>query len=433
MGPYPNGTKQVRRRTVLETAGVFSIGAVAGCIGLFNDEVGNEEPTYEIWALDQGTDVAYVYQPVGDDEFEQVARIDFAAAVADLKDRHHGEQDHDDHNHGGLAPHMIDFSSDFEYAVVALHLGDGIGIVRTEDRELIATIPTGHHSHFGAFAPNDEYITVDHVDGNRVVKVDVDLNAEEFEIVDEIVLTEEAGEEFEGRDPTCHYYTGTGYTYHTLGPSYHDAGLAVIDHEGFELIKVYTAEEVAANCGVFPHPEEDVVYLTAGLPSDPDAGAEGVGEYFVMDARTHEVLYNAETRGIDAHGLWITPDGEELWITNRETNDGVIVDTASHEIVEEIEQYGPETGEAPGESDAPDILVASPDGKHMFATARGPNPVTGHPQAATGMNSGFFAINLESRERVRTVRPDPNNPDSDFHGIGIRPLKEFDGFVSSPY
>lgn len=418
MQTHKNGTDHLRRRTVLGAVGAIATGTIAGCVGLLDDGVDDEDSSYEIWALDQGTDVGYVYEYVADGEFDEVAKIDFGSAVDDLHDHNH----HDHHNHGGLSPHMIDFSSDFEYAIVALHHGDGIGVVRTTDRELIATVPTGHHSHFGAFAPDDEYITVDHMPGNRVVKVDVDLEAEEFEIVDEIVLSEAAGEEFNGRNPTCHYYTGTGYTYHTLGPAYDDGGLAVINHEDFELVEAYTADEVAANCGVYPHPEEDVVYLTAGKPSDPDNGDEGVGEYFVMDTRTHQVIHNTDTRGIDAHGLWITPDGEELWITNRETNNGVIVDTATHEIVEMIEHFGPETGVTPEERSAPDILAASPDGKYMFATSRGPNPVTGDPRAATGVTPGVLVMDIDTRKLVETIKPDPDNPASDFHGVSIRPL-----------
>lgn len=232
-----------------------------------------------------------------------------------------------------------------------------------------------------------------------------------------------------GRDPTCHYFTGTGYTYHTLGPGYHDGGLAIVDQEDFTLVEAYTVEEVAANCGVFPHPTEDVVYLTAGLPSDPETGEAGIGEYFVIDANTHEVLYNDTTRGVDAHGVWITSDGAELWITNRETNDGVIVDTDSHEIAETIDRL---TGTAPGKSDAPDILAASPDGEYMFATARGPHPVTADPQAATGVTPGVFVLDVESREHVDTIRPDPDNDESDFHGIGIRPLEEVEGYVRPP-
>ena len=594
--PVPSST---RRRTLIGTAGAFGIGGLAGCLGILEDgsDVGEEprtedderqsQPAYEIWALDQGTDVGYVYEPTSEG-FVQRAAIDFASAVNE-GDHDHGHQhdhghDHElgdptstvavsmethedgthhfvphvvhievggtvrwvndsgshdttayhpdtfgeirripsntepwesgllnepgetfeqtfetegvydyvctphegggmvgtvvvgwpdpedqpglepvaadrpasakegmeryndrvrqlleagedyepdghDHDHGGLAPHMIDFSADFAYAVVALHHGDGIAIVRTHDREVVASVPTGGHSHFAGFAPDDNYITVDVVDDNAVKKVAADLETEEFEIVEEIVIADEAGEEFVDRDPTCHYFTGTGYTYHTLGPSYHDGGLAIVDQENFELVEAYTIEEVAANCGVFPHPTQDVVYLTAGLPSDPETGKAGIGEYFVIDAHTHEVIHNDATRGVDAHGLWITPDGEELWITNRETNDGVIVDTDSHEIVEKIDRFGPETGEAPEKSDAPDILAASPDGEYMFATARGPNPVTADPQASTGVTPGVFVIDVESRQHIDTIRPDPNDPESDFHGIGVRPLGEFDGYV----
>lgn len=439
MNDHGRTSTTVQRRTVLGIVGTLGAGALAGCAqeespaNTTGDGGSDDEAPYEVWAIDQGTDIGYVYQP-SDDGFSEVASIDFAAALQALDEHDDGHDDHDDghddHEHSDLAPHMIDFSSDFEYAVVAVHHGDGIAIVRTEDREVVAAVPTGSHSHFAAFSPDDEYITVDVADENAIKKVDADLNSESFEITDSIVLTEREGEAFEGRDPTCHYHTGTGYTYHTLGPSYHDSGLAVVDHDEFELVEAYTGAEVPANCGVFPHPDEEKVYLTAGLPSDPDAGNEGVSEYFVMDAETHEVLKNETARGTDAHGLWVTPDSEELWIVNRETNDGVVVDTETDEIVDEIDELGPATGAEPGESDATDILAASPGGEYMFVSLRGPNPVTADPQAATGVNPGFAVLDTDTRERVDVVQPDPENEDSDFHAVGVRPLAEFEGNVS---
>lgn len=312
-----------RRRGLIGTAGTVGIGILAGCLGGLDDDTESEpaddgeqpQPAYEIWALDQGTDVGYVYEPTPDG-FVEAATIGFESAVEDEHDDHTHDHDHDhelgdpastvevsmethedgshhfvphvvhievggtvtwvndsgshdtvayhpdtfgetrripsgtepwqsehlseagetfewtfetegvydyvctphegggmvgtvvvgwpdpedqpgpeppaaerpadaadgleryndrvrelleageeyepdghDHDHGGAAPHMIDFSSDFAYAVVALHHGDGIAIVRTEDREVVASVPTGGHSHFAAFAPDDDYIT----------------------------------------------------------------------------------------------------------------------------------------------------------------------------------------------------------------------------------------------------------------------------------
>ncbi|WP_418282246.1 cell surface protein [Halorubrum sp. DTA98] len=384
----------------------------------------DEEPAYEIWSADQGTNTIYIHEPTGDGEFEQVDAIDTGAE-------------------GGEVPHMVDYSSDYEYAAVACTAGARTLVYRTEDRELVANLETGAGSHFAGFSPDDEYIHVDAIGEEEIVRVDVDLENEEFEQVDSIDVREDetivdAG--IEDGSPICHQYAQDGRSIHTMGPSYHDAALVIVDHDDFSVDRAYSGDEIPTNCGTVSHPTDEKFYLTAGLPSDPDAdpdedpvAAEGVGDFYVYDTADDEVATVESTGGVDAHGFWFTPDGEELWVLNRETNDGLVIDPDTDEVIEEIDAFGPEQSENPNEADSPDIMWASPDGEYMFVTLRGPNPLSGDPHAATGINPGYAVLDVESREIVDVVQPDGDNEDSDFHGIGVRPLQAFDGFTSPPY
>ena len=376
---------------------------------------------YEVWALDQGTNLVYIYELVDDDEsatddeddesatdhaaedgpsFELVDTIDFGEYDADV-------------------PHMIDFSSDYSYAAVACTAGEKTVVLRTDDREVVDVLDTGAGSHMASFSPDDEYIHVDVIGEETIVRVDADLDEDSFEIVDEIYLPDDETVQDAGIEPAapiCHQFSQEGYTYHTLGPSYHDAGLVVVDHDDFSVVEAFDGDELPTNCGTMPHPTESKFYLTAGLPSDPDEGEDGVGAYYVLDTETNEVIEHGDTGGYDAHGFWFTPDGEELWVLNRETDDGIVLDPDTDEVVEEIDDFGP----------APDIMWASPDGEYMFVSLRGPNPVSGDPHAATGETPGFNVLDIESRGIVQTVVPDGENEDSDFHGIGVRPLGDVD-------
>ncbi|EMA31466.1 YncE family protein, partial [Halobiforma nitratireducens] len=148
--------------------------------------------------------------------------------------------------------------------------------------------------------------------------------------------------------------------------------------------------------------------------------------------------------GIDAHGFWFTPDGEELWVLNRETNDGIVVDPDTNEVVEEIDAFGPDVSEDPEQRDAPDIMWASPDGEYMFVTLRGPAPLSGDPHASTGVTPGISVLSVDDREIEDVIEPHPidefeddhvelaQDPEEagprvpDFHGIGVRPLEEFE-------
>ncbi len=426
-----------RRRFIASGAAVSAV-AIAGC---GQDDPEEEEPEpepepedgpdeepfeagYEIWAADQGTDTVYIYELTDEsgEEFELLDEIDTGSE-------------------GGHVPHMVDYSSDYEYAAIPCTSGARTLIYRTEDRELVANLETGGGSHFAGFSPDDEYIHVDVIGESEIVRVDADLENEEFDIADRIVVDEEIEglTEQEGA-PICHSYDKSGRSIHTLGPSYNNAGLLVIDHEGFEVDVAFSGDEVPTNCGTMPHPTEDKFYLTAGLPTptdddgEPIDGEDGVGDYYVMDTESDELTVDgASTNGVDAHGFWFTPDGEELWVLNRETNDGVVVDPETDEVIDEIDAYGPEVSDDPDQRDSPDILWGSPDGEFMFVTLRGPSPQSGDPHAATGVNPGFAVLDTETREIVTTVQPDGDNEDSDLHGIGVRPTRDFDGFNLPPF
>jgi len=199
---------------------------------------------------------------------------------------------------------------------------------------------------------------------------------------------------------------------------------------------VYSQEQLRTNCGTISHPNDnpEKFYLTAGAPSNRDP--DGVGEWYVLDTDSHlpidpetgepvedEAFETGEVArdldGYDTHGFWfVENDGEEeLWLLNRETDDGVVIDPETDEVIDDIDDYGP----------APDIMWSSPDDEYMFVTLRGPEPVSGDPHAAEGETPGISVLSVESRDIVTTLEPDEGNEDSDFHGIGVVPHDD-DGY-----
>ena len=198
----------------------------------------------------------------------------------------------------------------------------------------------------------------------------------------------------------------------------------VEDDSAVEL--VYSKEQLRTNCGTISHPNDDPekFYLTAGAPSNRDP--DGVGEWYVLDTDSHQPIdpetgepvdefetldVARDVDGYDTHGFWFieTDDGRELWLLNRETDDGVVIDPETDEVIDTVDDYGP----------APDIMWSSPDDEHMFVTLRGPNPQSGDPHAAEGETPGVSVLDTETREIITTLEPDPDNDESDFHGIGV--------------
>ncbi len=419
--------RETTRRKFLSGSTAAGVVAVAGCLGESDDGSGDdgerpEDGSYEIWALDQGTDVNYIYEPRGDDEFEQVDSFDISEDVGE----------------SGLVPHMLHFSPDGEYVAIACTAGARTLVYDTDERELVSELDTGAGTHFAGFTPDGESILVDVIGEGKIKRIDADLEAEEFEVTGEIDVLEsdvirQRVDEFEPQEddgeewlsPICHWHAN-GHSFHSLGPAVDNGGVVKVDYEEFEIVDAISLEETRTNCGTLTSPDEDKLFVTAGAPSNHDTG--GVGEWYVYDTDTlapydpdTEELIEGEytyedvardSEGYDAHGFWFTDGGEELWVLNRETNDGLVVDAESHEVIDEIEDFGP----------SPDIMWGSPDDEYLFVTLRGPNPLSGDAHAAEGETPGFSVMSVEGREQVDVIQPDGDNEDSDLHGIGVREL-----------
>jgi DNA-binding beta-propeller fold protein YncE len=351
-----------------------------------------DSPDYEIWAVDQGTHVVHVF----DADLEEIGTIDLGAL-------------------GIRVPHMIEFTSDHRYAFVASPASGDVTVIRAEDREVLAVIPTGPRTHHAAVAPDDRSVLVSVIgagdtpwDG-KLVELRVDGTNESFEPARELVLADDPlfaarmNEFRETGGAVCLAFTADGdHGYVTLGPGLNEGGVVVLDLRSFELAAVFPPGEVEANCGTILSPSGEHMYLVGG--------DREVGVWHAMDTRTHSHVHRGESRGHDAHGSWVRPDGREYWLVNRVTDNAVIIDPETLEIIDEIPFVGV----------TPDIVAMSPDSRFAFITLRGPNPVT-MPHVAVGETPGFAVVDIETREIVRLIEPAAGNDASDFHGIAVRP------------
>ena len=106
-------------RTVFVAAALLAIGAAA------------QAQNYEIWAVDQGTATVHIYN----DKLEETAKLDMTP-------------------HGVRVPHMIDFTPDGAYALIAATASANVSVVRTKDRQVVAVLPTGPASHAATVRPD---------------------------------------------------------------------------------------------------------------------------------------------------------------------------------------------------------------------------------------------------------------------------------------
>ena len=394
--------------------------------------------SYEVWALDQGTNTAHILSEVGIWKRGQTHAFEERARIEDLP----------------TVPHMITFSSDYEYAFIASTAGSAVTVVHTADREIVATIGSGGDvdvdvgvAHFAGITPDDSTMHVDDLGPNTAIHVfDVDLEAEKFEHEESLDVSELlAGEGYPSAAPVCHDYTNDGkYAYVTLGPGFGGAGLFLFDVENNEVAKTYDPEVIRTNCGTVAHPDLDRIYLNGG------GGLFDDSIWYTFSTQSHEPLarrgVERQSNGSGAHGVWLTPNGRELWQVNRVTNDGIVTDARRDQLLTEIPQIGParmrdeppydvpydSPADAPSNpGDKPDILGASPDGKYMFCTLRGLNPKSAGG-VSVGENPGVAILSVEDRRRATRFagvedgvwKPDGVSAfESDFHGLGVREIR----------
>jgi DNA-binding beta-propeller fold protein YncE len=341
---------------------------------------------YEVWALDQGTHTLHIIQ-------HNLKVVRSVPLGEDMQ-----------------LPHMVDFTSDYRYAAIANPRSGDTAILHAPSKRVVAVLPTGPGSHMANILPDDSAIISAVIGDGTMVEILPNWRREKFtigrtlRIADDPLFQERAGE-FPGSSPVCHDYTTDGrYAYITLGPAIGNSGVVIMDTESFQLVRVFPPSEVRANCGTALSPDGSKMYVNGGSLNE--------GHWYVFDTATHNLIGGQrDSGGLDAHGLAFTPDGSELWMVNRATSNAIIIDPNTDEIIHEIEFVGR----------SPDIIGMSLDGEYAFITLRGPNPQTG-PHAIAGETPGVVVIDVKSREIVTIIQPDGDNPDSDFHGIGVRPL-----------
>lgn len=141
-----------------------------------------------------------------------------------------------------------------------------------------------------------------------------------------------------------------------------------------------------------------------------NGGSVDVGVWYALDMSNYEVVKEGESRGQDAHGVWATPDGREIWMVNRVSSNGIVIDAATLEITGELSEVGK----------TPDIIAMSPDSQRAFITTRGPNPVTA-PHLAKGETPGFAVVSIPDRKLIQVVQPAEGNEQSDFLRMRINP------------
>jgi DNA-binding beta-propeller fold protein YncE len=391
---------------------------------------------HEVWSLDQGTDLIHVHDSRAD--LAEVAAIDvspetlraagFAAAPAGVV----------------TVPHMIEFDSQGRYAFIASTSGGVTIVVDARAKQVVAVLPTGPGTHMASITPDDGEVWVsvlgpatvttpeqqaqralvqitfgnlDRRDPGFAIGARVEVKA----ALDAYLAGEEVDASgwapFIDHRPVCHQFTPDGReAWVTLGPGWNNGGLFVLDLDTHEVSAAWDPGVVKANCGVGVN--ADGSRVIANWSGRVEAGNDGEGEWYVFDAASKQLLQTESARGLDAHGVRFTRDGRHIWAVNRNSDNALVIDATTFEVVREYEAF----------ADTPDILDFAPDDSVLYVTQRGPTPVSGAPHAATGETPGVLVASTDTGEAQRLLAPPVATRASDgavindIHGVGVRAL-----------
>jgi DNA-binding beta-propeller fold protein YncE len=368
----------------------------------------------EVWVLDQGTDTVHIYD--GDAGFAEVTTIDLRPDTLEAAGftRPTGQT---------TVPHMIEFDSQDRYAFIASTAGGVTIVVDARTKQVVEVLRTGAGTHMAAVTPDDSAAWIAAIGARQMVEIPLDLDADDptFAVgrrldVAELLapLEDENGWEYPSASPVCHQYdVDSTEAWITLGPSWNQGGLVVLDLASGTLVEeaAYDPAVVKANCGVSVTEDRVLVNWSGKVTADEDTR----GEWYVIDPSSYDLEQVREANGFDTHGLRLNPEGTTYWQVNRISDEAMLIDAETLEVVREIDDVAV----------TPDILDFSPDGAYVYITQRGPNPRSGAIHAATGDEPGLRVVDTATGETVTVLeQPEVRSGEgailNDVHGVGVR-------------
>ena len=379
---------------------------------------------FEVWAVDQSNTrdgngdgtldsggTLYVYQ--GRDLTGRHA----AQAAPDVIDLG-GEAFHDylfaATGEAGVRPHMLTFNSARTHAVLAYVASGHVLFIDAATRRPVGVVDVDPQAHAAFPAPDDSYVIVANQNGKTLHRIFTDYDNNVFTL--DPVALDLAALEGPGRPnnrPICPVITSDSrLTFVTLA----GGGMFVVRTEPsapMTVVADYT-NDVVHNDGCGGSEVNGKVYINAGGAGHHDLYAFSLADFDDVpnppNLPVPTLVYTRDgapaTTQADAHGMALTRHGRYLWVADRWANRVVVVDTNSDTVVNEI----PLTG-AVSSDPAPDLMAAAPSGNRVFATFRGPNPLTGNNAAfsnAVGNTPGVGVIQVTAGGRdgrLKAVAP----------------------------
>ena len=407
---------------------------------------------YEVWTIDQ-TDsregyggFLHVYDGHELEADATAARpetVDLGGAAADLCLQRTGARP--------VRPHMVVFNggdghvpAGGRYAAISWVVSGHVLFLDAESLTPIHCLRTSpgaggaRQAHAIWPTPDQEWLIVANQNGKLLERISTNWQQLRFKLEPDATLSLYQGTTPSGAPkedpalrpdnaPICPRVTNDGrYTFVSL----RGGGAFVVDHrsEPMRIVAEYDKANVGDNgCGQAQAGDRMFLNAGAGAPGRTDASEVRVVDLAGLSLsgtapNTPEAkLVYAREGDVDAHGVAVTWDQRYLLAGDRSQNDVTVVDTTTDQVVNRFGLIGPASSDP-----APDLFDLSPGGDVLFASLRGPAPLSGGHDAV-GVTPGIGVVRLTDDGRAGALtavaplsRTDGKIPDP--HAIGVRSL-----------
>ena len=416
------------------------------------DHRGNQD--YEVWLIDQkgsnpddsgGT--LHIFrgrEVVKSPHTTESETVDLGGAVAQLCLARTGSLPR--------RPHMLVFNGGDEdgpggnsHAVLAFVATGHIAFLDASSRTPLECIDVGSQAHAAWPTPDQAHLIVANQNGKLLQRISTDYAQGRFTLENDATINLATCVTPSGapcQDPSlrpdnapiCPRTTASGaHTFVTL----RGGGMFVVDHNvsPMRIVAEYDRAHVDDNgCGELEAAGRMYVNAGAGVTVPPVAGDDPQGhavyavELSELSATPSSVPNTPQVRLIysrdgvvDAHATALTRSGLYTWWGDRSQNDVTVVDPWTDQVVNRFTLVGQASSDP-----APDLFDLAPDGKHMFASLRGPVPATGGHDAV-GSTPGLGVIHVRAAGRdgrltgVARIQGVLSAPDP--HAIRVRRLE----------
>ncbi|MEE8394496.1 MAG: hypothetical protein V3S29_00460, partial [bacterium] len=388
---------------------------------------------YEVWVIDQsdskdGTTLGgnlYVFSGTDDQ---------FSNGAASVKQYNLTSEAKKAGFRGGKKPHMAIFNTGATHLIVSHASSGHVYAVDAETRQVVDEIAPGGNSHAAVPSPDNSYVLVGDIGGQKVHKVATNYNGGKGNIFGRVSTLDLKASGVPGAiraksaKPICPVVESSSrFAYVTLAAG----GLVIVDTRSMKVAHTFSTRAIGANgCGGVQI--GDMMFINSGN-ANPQRGD------FIYAFDNGALLANPSKRpplktvpvgGHDSHGM--THVGRFLWTANRASNTIEVYDTSRSPFRSQADPANPIplvnlialAGGGLGSDPAPDLIDASPSGELVFISQRGPLPKSANSkkfQNAKGSSPGLGVIRVAEGGRIR--RADHHYPLG--HRVGGKELADF--------